>query len=302
MTEKMKEQAAILLQKYNTFLEEGYVSYMTSAGVYQDEQVLLDGMRDTLMEKWEQNPIKELEGKTPLEFIGEIQDLKDLMELFVYISANTFDSTPRCLIQRLSEYGEEAALLLADQIDLRTAEAYDLNSNEIPKEANEALEITLSAIQALAVPGFGGEAVIRKLIALIQTCNPANTLFLEQAAVTLAKRAEESSALVIEAIQRAEVIGEKEEHLLSAICDIAESAKNDAIYQCLKQSFLRMPNHMLGAVFLGDYGDGRAIPAMRRFAKENLGKITMDEYYTILAGIEKLGGLIEDLLPQNPLR
>lgn len=302
MTEQMKQQAEILLTDYNQFLEQRYVSYITSVGVYQDEQALLDETRNTMLKEWEQKPIEGLGNQSPADFINAIGDLDTLLELFVFISANTFDSTPDCLIERIASYGEEAAEKLLSMIDLDTASKYDVNTQEMSKEENRSIEVTLSAIQAFAKPGFGGKAVFEKLIAFITGCNLNNELFLEQTSVTLAKRVREAYPYVIAYINGTQEIGSREEHLLSAICDIEDSAKNQEIYQCLKTSFLRMPNHMLGAVFLGDYGEPKAIPVLRRFAMQNAGKIPMDDYYTVLAAIEKLGGIIDDLLPQGAVK
>lgn len=299
MTEQMKAQAAVLLENYNAFLEERYVSYITSVGVYQDEQALLDEARGTILNDWENAPLEGLDGQTPAEFVNAIGDLDTLLELFTFISANTFDSTPNCLIAKIASYGDEAAQKLLAMIDLETAAKYDINAQDISEEEKQSIEVTLSAIQAFATPNFGGADVFEKLIAFQTSCNAANELFLEQTAVTLAKRIKESYATVIAHINGVEEISVREEYLLSSMSGIPDDGKNDEIYKCLKASFLRMSNHMMGAVFLGDYGEAKAIPVLRRFAQQNMGKIPDDDYYAILAVIEKLGGIIDDLLPQG---
>lgn len=301
MTEQMKKQATALLENYNAFLEERYVSYITSVGAYQDEQELLDQARATMATDWENVPLEGLDNQTPAAFVNAIEDLDTLLELFAFISANTFDSTPDCLITRIASYGDVAAQKLLDMIDLESAARYDINTQTISEEENKSIEVTLSAIQAFATPHFGGAEVFEKLIAFLTSCNPANELFLEQTSVTLAKRIKESYPTVIAYISGVEEISVREEYLLSSLSGIADDGKNDEIYKCLKASFLRMSNHMMGAIFLGDYGEAKAIPVLRRFAQQNLGKIPDDDYYAILAVIEKLGGIIDDLLPQGAI-
>lgn len=296
MTEQMKIQATCLLESYNAFLEERYVSYITSVGAYQDEQTLLDEARATMVTEWENVPLEGLDNQTPAAFIHAISDLDTLLELFVFISANTFDSTPNCLIAKLASYGDTAAQKLVDRMELEAAAQYDVNTQELSEEERQSIEVTLSAIQAFATPGFGSQAVTEKLLAFLAECNTANELFLEQTSHTLAKRISQTQDAVIAYISGVEEIGIREEYLLSALSSIAEEDKNDAIYKCLKASFLRMSNHMMGAVFLGDYGEAKAIPVLRRFAQQNAGKIPNDDYYAILAVIEKLGGIIDDLL------
>lgn len=301
MTEQMKAQATVLLENYNAFLEERYVSYITSVGAYQDEQALLDQARATMATDWEAVPLEGLDGQSPADFVNTIEDLDTLLELFTFISANTFDSTPNCLIAKIASYGDAAAQKLLDMIDLDTAAKYDINAQAISEEENKAIEVTLSAIQAFATPNFGGVEVFEKLIAFLISCNTANELFLEQTSVTLAKRIKESYPTVLAYIGSVEEISVREEYLLSSLSGIADDGKNDEIYKCLKASFLRMSNHMMGAVFLGDYGEPKAIPVLRRFAQQNMGKISNDDYYAILAVIEKLGGIIDDLLPQGAI-
>lgn len=296
MTEQMKTQAAILLENYNAFLEEKYVSYITSVGAYQDEQALLDEAREVMANEWETAPLEGLGNQTPAEFMNAIEDLETLVELFVFISANTFDSAPKCLIAKIASYGENGAQALLDMIDLQAVEAFDADAQKLSEEETKAVDVSLSAIQAFATPGFGGQTVTEKLLAFLAACKTSNELFLEQTAHTLAKRIAQTQDAVIAYINGVEEIGIREEYLLSALSGIADADKNDAIYKCLKASFLRMSNHMMGAVFLGDYGEPKAIPVLRRFAQQNAGKIPDDDYYAILAVIEKLGGIVDDLL------
>ena len=298
MTEQMKVQAEALLQNYHAFLEERYVSYITSVGAYQDEQALLDQAREAMVSEWEQAPLEALENQTPAEFIGQIKDLETLVELFVFISANTFDSTPACLIAQIASYGDAGAQKLLDMIDLQAVAAFDPNSGQLSKEEQQKVDISLSAMQAFATPDFGGPELADKLLAFLVACDTANELFLEQTSHTLAKRISQTEEKVLAYINGAEGVGLREEYLLSAISSIADKDKTDAIYKCLRASFLRMSNHMMGAIFLGDYGDPRAIPLLRRFAQQHMGQMPNDDYYAILAVIEKLGGIIDDLLPQ----
>ena len=298
MTEQMKAQATVLLENYNAFLQERYVSYITSIGAYQDEQSLLDQARESMVSEWEQAPLEGLGNQTPAEFIGQMKDLETLVELFVFMSANTFDSTPACLISQIASYGEEGAQKLLDMIDLQAVAAYDSNSEQLSEEEQAKVEVSLSAIQAFATPGFGGAELAEKLLAFLVACDTSNELFLEQTSHTLAKRISQTEEKVLAHLNGVEEIGLREEYLLSAISSIGDADKTDAIYKCLRASFLRMSNHMMGAVFLGDYGDARAIPLLRRFAQQHMGQMPNDDYYAILAVIEKLGGIIDDLLPQ----
>ncbi len=301
MTEDMMKKAEILTKDYNDFLEKEYFSYITQKGVYTDEQKVFDEARGQIFRDWENRPVEGLDGTTPKDFIGGIDSLEDLITLFDYISSNSFDSVPECLIDGIERFGDKGAELIADKLDFDIAQNYDMNSVEMSEEDHKKAEAAMSALSALSRPGFGGEKVIKRVIGFIENCRPESEMFLERAAAALSLRISESYPIAIEYIKNTEQLGEREEFILSALCDIKDEYKNDEIYKCLKDSFRRMKNPVLGAVFLGDYGDCRAIPALRRFAMENLGKCSMDDYYTVVAVIEKLGGIIEDLLPEQIL-
>jgi len=300
----MLSEAEILQKSYDEFLKNGYDKFICTIDINYDdedsfnEEQLFYREKERLSHEWEAIPIDELRGKTPKEFIEGINDLQVLIAIYTYISIKSFDAVPLCLINKIVSYGDEAAQILIDKIDV------ELLANSIhEKDENTDFEVIFSIIQSfMGVIGFGGSMMIEKLIEIISRCTLENELYMEIAASALSSRISEAYPRLIEYIDKLEAIGERHEFLLSAICDIEEEQKNDAIYKCLKNAFFKTQNHMLGAVFLGDYGNPKAIPMLRKFAKDNLGKCSMDEYYTILAAIERLGGIIDDLLPQSAMR
>ena len=262
-----------------------------------------------LMESFIQEKVKEFEetgndifgGKSPKEIIGGIEDMNMALQMFELMCRKS-DYIPDVVTDKVKSFGNEVADILLNKINPDTIANYDLNSPKLSKDIMEEMESYIGILHIFRDKSFGGAIVSKTFVELVKVCNPSNQMFLEYISEVLSKRIEESQTFVIECIASSDEIGENEEYLLDSLCGIDDEYKNDDIYRCLKNSFLNMPNHALGAVFLGDYGDARAIPCMRKFAMKNLGVCTMDEYYTILATIEKLGGIIEDLLPDAGLK
>ena len=85
------------------------------------------------------------------------------------------------------------------------------------------------------------------------------------------------------------------EQLVMALSDAARGSGSEEVYRCLKSAFLNMSDKSVGAYCLGNYGDGRAIPALRGYLTKNKGSIGKDTFFDIISAIKRLGGSIDDL-------
>jgi hypothetical protein len=87
-----------------------------------------------------------------------------------------------------------------------------------------------------------------------------------------------------------------DEYVLNALVRVGKNNKDDSIFRCLKSAFSKMEDKLLGALCLGDYGDSRAIPALRGYIEKNRSLLDKATFMEIAAAIKKLGGNIEDLV------
>ena len=91
------------------------------------------------------------------------------------------------------------------------------------------------------------------------------------------------------------------EYLLIALTDIGKDNPGEAIYRCLKSSFLTMENQIIGTICLGDYGDGRAVAFLRGWVLKHPEVTDKGILSEIYSSIKHLGGQYEDLpLIKNP--
>lgn len=67
------------------------------------------------------------------------------------------------------------------------------------------------------------------------------------------------------------------------------------IMGCLKEYFLKYEKVVLGASNLAEYGDSRAIPALRGYAQRHMALLDKETFYEIKSAVERLGGNMDDL-------
>ena len=85
------------------------------------------------------------------------------------------------------------------------------------------------------------------------------------------------------------------EYLLIALTDIGKDIPSEDIYRCLKNSFLTMENQVIGAICLGDYGDGRAVAFLRGWVLKHPEMDDVGILSDIYSSIKLLGGNLDDL-------
>ncbi|MEA4889440.1 MAG: hypothetical protein VB070_08250 [Clostridiaceae bacterium] len=85
------------------------------------------------------------------------------------------------------------------------------------------------------------------------------------------------------------------EYLLIALADIGKEHRDDVIYACLKRAFQNMASPAIGAICLGDYGDGRAVVFLRGWAMRHLDNQDRQTMSEVFSTIKRLGGQIDDL-------
>ena len=49
-----------------------------------------------------------------------------------------------------------------------------------------------------------------------------------------------------------------------------KNTEYDVVYACIKDTFIKMDDKIIGAICIGDLGDGRAIPFLRGYVEKNM--------------------------------
>ena len=85
------------------------------------------------------------------------------------------------------------------------------------------------------------------------------------------------------------------EYVIIALTEVGRVKPSDSIFLCLRECFRKMERKVIGAICLGDYGDGRAIPALKGFIDRHSDHIDRQLFYEILSSIKRLGGNVSDI-------
>jgi len=88
------------------------------------------------------------------------------------------------------------------------------------------------------------------------------------------------------------------DYMLIAIADIGRQHPDERLFHCLRAAFRRMEHKAVGAICLGDYGDGRAVSTLKGFLDRFEGRIDRQTFYEVTNAIRRLGGVLTDI--RNP--
>lgn len=281
--------AEILFETYNAELEKSYDRYFME----QSKEDLLknfsmndDVLNNYLAEgarRWQGSPIVELGGLCPEEYLSTLTNIEDMFELFKVASRICNDDLPAIFLNRLKTFGGAAVEFLLTEASSCT----------------ECGEDNINPVQLMAIKALGDWKEQKSITTLINLLfddsgNKSELLCetVKNALVCIGKGCLEQIVLTIE---QAEKLDEPHEYLLIALSDIGSTNRSEAIYKCLKSAFQKMNNKSVGAICIGSYGDGRAIPMLRGYLDRNVGKLDKNTFYEIKAVINRLGGNADDI-------
>ena len=280
------EKGELFFESFNMAVEAAYDKYFKAA----DKEILKgianeDGLKLIIKNetgKWQSITLNELDGKTPAEYVDSIDSLEGLVELFNTGAIVCDNDLPSIFSARLRSYGDMAIdALLKLCGDRRLSNMEDM------------LPVQLMAIKVLG--DWRVERAVTPLIELLYYKCDNTEIISEKVKDSLVSIGRNALGSIMKAVDERGLASAAVDYLLMALSDIGRENKSDDVYKCLKNSFLNMPDKDIGAICLGDYGDGRAIPALRGFLEKNSNCIGKETYYEIVAAIRRLGGIADDL-------
>jgi hypothetical protein len=278
----------IVFESYNNAYSKSFNNYFDNCESEdflrnkEDENKILEEFFKIEIGKWENTPLSQLNGLTPACFFENIDDFDYLIELFK-VGARIVDTKlPDLFLKKLKAYGDRSN---ASLIELATNKV--LISNEY--------DISIPQMAMRILGKWKIEKAIEPLLELLYSLHDKDELIAEEISDALSDIGMLSIKTASQRLEAAQKIGFVEEHLLSLLTYTEDSLKSDDILKCLKSTFRKMDNKILGSMYLADYGDGRAIPALRGYVEKNIETIDRDTFYAIKSAIEMLGGNIDDI-------
>ncbi len=279
------DKGAVVFDNYNKYIENCYDKLFTEGKVKDPlkvSQEYMDGLLREWEGSWTDTPLNELGGMSPRDYFDSAASLDELMELFEAGARYCDDKLPDLLLERLKLHGEEA-------FERLVALATDM----IRVDSETDFYIPLMALEVIGM--WRLRNAVSPLLDMMFKCSGENELILDAASSALVEIGQPSIEAIIEVIQEAENIMTVHEYLLSSLVSIGNEYKSDDIYRCIKNAFPKMEDKVLGAAFLGDYGDGRAVPFLRGYVEKNIKTMDRETFYEIQSTIIHLGGNMEGI-------
>ncbi|HHV99574.1 MAG TPA: hypothetical protein GXX36_08355 [Clostridiaceae bacterium] len=278
----------VLFTGYNQAVEQGYNNVFKGMnkknalnGVGPEAEEIEKSVRESV-KKWEETPVEALDNLTPVQYINKISDFDYLIELFKEGSRICDDNMPAVFLDKLKEYNSEA-------VDAVMKLAADKELLENSKEA----DIPVMAVKVLGE--WKIDWAVDQLIELLFETAGKNELFADSIKNALISIGKPSIEKIMQALNKLDVSGDVQEYLVTALAEAGKHNRSDDIYRCLKSTFMKMENKTIGAICLGNYGDGRAIPALRGYIQKNRNTLDPETYWEIKSAIYRLGGQIGDI-------
>ncbi len=298
----IRSQATLLFEKYNETMELCSEDILTRESLKRDifgtdfEKDFVE-MVEEKAEAFLDQPLGGLEAGSPKAFFGSLMNADDAIEVFKIASAVSDVKPPRALADRVFSFGDEA---VAKMIRLAESGEWEIRGEDESPDTQDMLLPSISAVRAL------GEQKSKASLAPIldRFCKIAAPDEYISDVITeyLVNMGAEATDELIARIGSAEKIpgGGPEEDLLVALAKIGAGHRSEAFFQSLRGAFRKMERKVIGALCLGDYGDGRAIPLLKGYLDRNLHTLSREMFYETLTVIRKLGGDINDI--QDPFK
>ena len=279
--------ADVLFTSYNRAVEQGYDNVFKMMnkknalrGMGPGAEEIEKSVRESI-KKWEETPVEALDNLTPVQYINRINDFDYIIRLFKEGSKICDDSMPAIFLEKMKEFGSEAV----DAV-MKLAEDKDL------LESSEEADIPVMAVKVLGEWKIG--RAVDSLIGLLFETAGENELFADSIKNALISIGKPSIDRIIQTLNESDAIGDVQEYLVTALAEVGRDNRADNVYRCIKSTFSKMENKTIGAICLGNYGDGRAIPALRGYIQKNRDTLDQDAYFEIKSAIYRLGGQTDD--------
>ena len=288
----MKIYSELFFESYNRAVEAAYDAFLNSTeGDFSrvnenrendDREKKLNSCLQSEYTKWLDTPLETLGGKTPEEYVETVNGLSRMTEMFTYGAVACDDELPEVFIDKLRDYGENAIDML-----LETAAQNGIN------ESDERFLVPLMAVKVLGK--WKVERAVVSLIRLLNTEGEVYDLMYETVRDALVRIDDGAIDGICAALNSRKLSQTAVEYLIMALADIGKEKRCDKIFLQLKRAFLEMTQKIIAANCLGNYGDGRAIPALRGYLDKNGQQLDKETFCEIVSAIKRLGGRTDGL-------
>jgi hypothetical protein len=297
----IRKEAALLMEAFakalSTSLDEALATVDDEDVLHEPEyEEHLHNIAQNDLQEWFSTPLAGLAGRTPGSVLEALDSLATTMVFFEEAVLHCDDEIPDPLKLKLGSFGTAAADAL---MTLALAPSWEAVSESVERPLAQ-----LVAARAVALLGeWGTKDALELLAAKFSSLTEPDESLAESFrdyCKAIGPDAARVLAGYVETAARAESGGLEGpyDYMLIAIADIGRLHPDDRLFQCLRTAFRRMEHKAVGAICLGDYGDGRAVPTLKGFLDRFEGRIDRQTFYEVTNAIRRLGGVLTDI--RNP--
>lgn len=279
------EKIELLFESYNMAVEGAYNKFFMDRSAEDILKMVEQAASSYLQEAiadWEQTSLECIDSVTPQEYFMNITEFSDVLEHFKVGARMCDENLPNLLMDKLRNFGDKSIRALVD-----------LATDRRIIESEDDFLVAITSIKLLGE--FKAEVAVKPLMDQLLECGDDDELIMEEIGVAFVNIGAAAVQPIIESLNESQEIGLPQETLMAALSKIGQSSRTEEIYRCLKNTFLKMNNKVIGVILLGEYGDGRAIPALRGYMEKNRNSVDRETFYEIKSAIEKLGGNLDDI-------
>ena len=282
----MKKHSKMFFESYNLAVEGAYDAYLkitegdlSNGNNDKDDRLHLYLQNE--YKKWLYTPMESLEERSPAEYLETVNLLSSLMEMFSYGAVACDEDLPEIFLEKLKSFGENGIDALLEVTAQNGA------------SDSEGFLVPLMAVKILGA--WKVERAAKPLIKLLYAEGEVYDLMFETVRDALVRIGDPALDDIFSALNSGNHSQTAIEYLIIALTDIGKMNPSDKIYLQLKKAFMEMPQKLIAANCLGNYGDGRAIPALRGYLERNRQQLDKETFYEIISAIQRLGGKANDL-------
>lgn len=298
----IRSQAKLLFEKYNEHMDKYSEEILERESMNRDIfgtdfENDFDKMVEEQAAAFLDLPLEGLETGSSKAFFESLSTVDDAIEVFTIASGISDVKPPKVLTDRVFSFGEDA---VDKMICLAISRDWEIGQGDAALDARELLSPSTSAVRAL------GENHIEKSIGPIldRFCKmkAPDEYISDVVSEFLVNIGQAVTGELMIRLDSAEILSANgpEEDLMVALAKTGAGHRSEAVFQSLRGAFRKMERKVIGALCLGDYGDGRAVPLLKGYLDRNLHTVSREMFYETLTVIRKLGGDINDI--QDPFK
>ncbi len=281
----MNSYSEIFFKSFSQSIQEAYDCCIESDGEPSADTIAkgsedIQACLNSAYEKWMSEKLPGI-AKTPAEYLDDIS-FDEIAEMFSCGASICDDDLPAIFINKLFSYGDEAVNFLIDIV---------IDKTEVTNE-DRVIQV---AMAARVLGRFKAEKAVLPLINTLEHSAGATELIAETVRDALIEIGPAAIGYILPELNSGKYSDGACEYILMSLAAIGKCCRSEEIYPALKKAFYEVSNKALTASCLAEYGDGRAIPALRGYLLKNGGNIDKMTFYDIVSAVRKLGGRIDDL-------